>query len=44
MNNLCKSGMVTGTALDTVTTTQTYNQFGEIETYDAVLCQNTICQ
>jgi YD repeat-containing protein len=30
-----ESGMVTGTALDTVTTTQTYNQFGEIETFDA---------
>ena len=29
-----ESGMVTGTALDTVTTTQTYNQFGEIETVD----------
>jgi YD repeat-containing protein len=30
-----ESGMVTGTALDYITTTQTYNQFGEIETFDA---------
>jgi len=30
-----ESGMVTGTALDYITTTQSYNQFGEIETFDA---------
>ena len=29
------SGNVTGTALDAIATTQTYNTFGEIETYDA---------
>ena len=30
-----ESGLVTGTTLDTIATTQTYNTFGEIATYDA---------